>query len=184
MVAEYERFAGSYLASKEIVLKEQGRVVHRACISLDPLPILCTSFAWGLSAGAATIPNQIALGRSKADDPHTDLHSTYTQWGSMYAWSGELLPRWKTGILVAILVGGRGIGAKRREISFLATRQVQRPKVEVSRWMKYYLSVYGQLDGWGDPFPLELGARFGFLEQLRVLAHLAACTGRVAPSRL
>ena len=39
-------------------------------------------------------------------------------------------------------------------------------------------------DGGGNPLPMELGARFELLEQLRVLAHLAACTERVAPSRL
>ena len=41
-----------------------------------------------------------------------------------------------------------------------------------------------RLDGGGDLLPLELGARFGLLEQLRVLANLMAFTERVAPSRL
>ena len=41
-----------------------------------------------------------------------------------------------------------------------------------------------QLDSGGALLPLELGARFGLLEQFRVIAHLAACTERVAPSRL
>ena len=36
------------------------------------------------------------------------------------------------------------------------------------------------VDG-GGSLALELGARYGFLEQFRVLAHLAACTERVAP---
>ena len=36
-----------------------------------------------------------------------------------------------------------------------------------------------ELRGW-----TELGARFGLLEQFRVQAYLAACTERVAPSRL
>ena len=31
---------------------------------------------------------------------------------------------------------------------------------------------------------MELGARFGLLEQLRVLAHLAACSECVGPQRL
>ena len=36
---------------------------------IDPLPIGCTSSAKGTSAGTATIPLQIALGRCKADGP-------------------------------------------------------------------------------------------------------------------
>ena len=40
------------------------------------------------------------------------------------------------------------------------------------------------LDDGGDPLLLELGARFGLLEQIRVLANLAACTERVTPSLL
>ena len=39
-----------------------------------------------------------------------------------------------------------------------------------------------RLNGGGGPLPLELGARFGLLEQFRVLAHLAACTEHVARS--
>ena len=41
-----------------------------------------------------------------------------------------------------------------------------------------------RLDGGESPLPLELGARFGLLKQFRVLAHLVACTERVAHSRL
>ena len=41
-----------------------------------------------------------------------------------------------------------------------------------------------RLDSGGNPLPLELGFRFELLEQLRVLAHLEACTKRVALSRL
>ena len=40
------------------------------------------------------------------------------------------------------------------------------------------------LDDRGDLVPLELGARFGLLEQVRVLAHLVASTECVAPFRL
>ena len=49
-------------------------------------------------------------------------------------------------------------------------------RFEPSQWA-------ARLDGGGGPLPLELGARFGLLEQFRVLAHLAACTERIAPSR-
>ena len=41
-----------------------------------------------------------------------------------------------------------------------------------------------RLVGGGDSLPVELGARFGLLEQLRVLAHLAASSKRVGPQRL
>ena len=40
-----------------------------------------------------------------------------------------------------------------------------------------------RLVGGGDSFLVELGARLGRLEQLRVLAHLAACSERVGPQR-
>ena len=58
------------------------RHVH---LPLNPLPIGCTSSAQGTSAGTATIPLQIALGRCKADGPYTGLYPTYAQWGSGYA---------------------------------------------------------------------------------------------------
>ena len=86
-------------------LKGQGGGERHVKLPLDPLPIVCTSSAWGSSAGATTIPYQIALGRLKADGPQTGLHSTYTQWGSRYAWSGEPLARWKTRLLGPIVVG-------------------------------------------------------------------------------
>ena len=41
-----------------------------------------------------------------------------------------------------------------------------------------------RLDRGRGPLRLKLGARFGFLEQFRVLVHLAACTERVALSQL
>ena len=43
--------------------------VHRVCLPLDPLPIGCTSSAYGTSVSASTIPLQIGLGRCKADGP-------------------------------------------------------------------------------------------------------------------
>ena len=46
------------------------------------------------------------------------------------------------------------------------------------------LSSAVRLDGGGGPLPVELGARFGLLEQFQVLAHQAAYTERVVPSRL
>ena len=88
------------------------RCVH---LTLDPLPIVCTSSACGSSAGATTIPHQIVLGRSKADGPQTGLHSdrsAYTQWWSRYAWSGQPPARWKAHLLGPILVGGRGVETK------------------------------------------------------------------------
>ena len=41
-----------------------------------------------------------------------------------------------------------------------------------------------RLVGGGGSLPVELGARFGLLEQLRVLAHLAARSKCIGPQRL
>ena len=51
-------------------------------------------------------------------------------------------------------------------------------------WLRFAPSHgAAQLDGGGDPLPVELGARFRLLEHL-VLAHLAACMEHFAPFRL
>ena len=48
--------ADGYLTSKAVVLKRQSGSVRCVLLPLDPLPVICTSLASGLSAGATTIP--------------------------------------------------------------------------------------------------------------------------------
>ena len=60
---------GGCLASKAVVLEGQGGGVRRVHLTLDPLPLVCTSSGKESSAGASTIPLQITLGRPKADGP-------------------------------------------------------------------------------------------------------------------
>ena len=56
-------------------------------------------------------------------------------------------------------------------------KELYRKLVVGSQWAA---RLYGE----GGPLPLELGAKFGLFEQFRVLAHLVACTERIAPSQL
>ena len=49
--------------------------------------------------------------------------------------------------------------------------------------LRFFRAFAWLIDG-GGLLALELGARFRLLEQLCVLAHLAACTEHVAPSWL
>ena len=56
-----------YLASKTLVLKEQGRGVLHVRLFLDLLPAVCTSLAKESSVDATSIPLQVVEGRSKSD---------------------------------------------------------------------------------------------------------------------
>ena len=190
--------------------------MHRVRLLFDPLPIvyfLCLGpVGWRCNDPSPDYSGEVE-GRWSVDRSVFNVRAM----GSGYAWSREQLACWKTW---AVPCRGTRCVHERRVGLFLASSQIQRLKVDVSRWAKHSLSAnavrpfvtflcpvtfqglgkncigtsdglrfgsslwVARLDGRGDPLPLELGARIELLKQFRVFAHLAACTKRVASSRL
>ena len=135
------RSTGVYLASKAFVHKEPGGGVCHVLLPPDPLPLVHTSPAYGLPAGAKTIPLQITLERSKFDNLLTSLLLTSSTWKSRDAGSGDQLARWKTGLPEPILFEWHSVGTKGESQLSLPEVQPQKPKVIVDLGIKHRLPV-------------------------------------------
>ena len=82
--------AGGYLALNVVVFKEQGGGVSSVHLLLGPLPVVCSSSAGELSAGAVTISRHSNAARWKTDGPQTSLLSASSQWRA----TGDLESHW------------------------------------------------------------------------------------------